>query len=217
MGDIYYDIFLYNYINNNKIHYNRKTTNCIIWLKIIEENYEKTSCKTKVIKYINRLFQDNYKIKDIKSIEIIYDNKELYYYENNLGNKFHNNIKLKIKENFGQIYGFNNNGNINNSRKIKDNNRNGKIKNNNYKFKFIISKGFKKYLEKINFLKENLCINATGNKGYYFANKIRDEESSIANRTIYKNFSNIDGEYSIADRTMHENYSNIDFDIKINI
>ncbi len=214
MGDIYYDIDLYNYINNNKIHYNRKTTNCIILLKIIEENYEKTSCKTKVIKYINRLFQDNYKIKDIKSIEIIYDNKELYYYENNLGNKFHNNIKLKIKENFGQIYGFNNNGNINNSRKIKDNNRNGKIKNNNHKFKFIISKGFKKYLEKINFLKENLCINATGNKGYYFANKIRDEKLSIANRTIYKNFSNIDGEYSIADRTMHENYSNIDFDIK---
>lgn len=53
----------------------------------------------KIIKYINKLFQNNYKIRDIKFIAIIYENKELYYYvKDKLDNKLLNNIKLKIKE-----------------------------------------------------------------------------------------------------------------------
>ena len=53
-------------------------------------------CKMKIIKYINKLFQNNYKIRDIKFIAIIYENKELYYYvKDKLDNKLLNNIKLK--------------------------------------------------------------------------------------------------------------------------
>ena len=69
----YYIINLYNYIKDKIIHYNRNITNCITLIKLIEENYEKTSCKSKILKYINRLFQNNYKIKDTNSIKINYE------------------------------------------------------------------------------------------------------------------------------------------------
>lgn len=68
-NNIYYTIDLYNYIHDRIIHYNRKIANCITLIKLIEENYEKTSGKSKILKYINRLFQNNYKIKDTNSIK----------------------------------------------------------------------------------------------------------------------------------------------------
>lgn len=215
MANIYYNIDLYNCINNYTIYYNRKIANCITLIKIIEENYENSSCKMKIIKYINKLFQNKYKIRDTKSIEIIYGNKELYYYENDkLDNKCHNNIKLKIKEKLEQIDEFNNNKEINNSWKIKNNNnKNGKCKNNNGKFsQFKLSKEFKRYIENIKFLKENLCTNITGCN--CLANKIEDE---IPSKTIYKNFSNIDETLSIANEMIYENLSDIALSIKINI
>ena len=201
MEDIYYNIDLYNYINYNEIHYNRKITNCITFIKIIEENYENTSSKIKIIKYINRLFQNNYKIKDTKSIKIMFGNKELYHYVNDeSSNKLNNNIIIKIEERFGQIYGPNNqNKDINNTRKIKNNkNKNRKFKNINNKFnEFKISKDFKRFIENIKFLKENLCTNITNNKSCYCVSNKNIENPSITNGTIYMNFSNVDFEIKV--------------------
>lgn len=72
-----YTINLYNYIYDKIIYYNRKITNSITLIKIIDENYEKTSCKSKILKYINRLFQNNYNIKDINSIKVYFEWKRI--------------------------------------------------------------------------------------------------------------------------------------------
>lgn len=66
---------LYNYIYDKIIYYNRKITNFITLMKIIDRNYEKVSCKFKILKYINGLFQNNYKIKDTNSVKIYYKEK----------------------------------------------------------------------------------------------------------------------------------------------
>lgn len=137
-GNIYYIINLYNYIGDKIIHYDRKIANCITLLK-----------------YINKLFQNNYKIKDTNSIMIDYEEKELYYYYRNEGknNIFINNIKLNIKECFKNKNEYkNSNKNI---RKIKNNFKNRKIKKNDIKYN--INEDFTKYIERINNIKRNLC------------------------------------------------------------
>ena len=181
MKHIYYDIDLYNYINNRTIHYNRKITNCITLIKIIEENYDKISCKSKILKYINRLFQNNYKIKDTNSIKINFNNKELYFYNNNnkiINNEYANNIKLNI-EYVKQI-----NENIN---KIKIRNWDIKKINKYRKFKeyiikygkFDINKGFKRYIENINILKEGLGRNINGKTFFcYINNKVMNDSGT---------------------------------------
>ena len=74
----------------------------------MKKNYEKTSCKYKILKYINKLFQNNYKLKDTNSIKIDYEGKELYHYYKNEGKNdtFINNIKLDIKECFKSVNKF---------------------------------------------------------------------------------------------------------------
>ena len=177
-NNIYYTINLYNYIHEKIIHYNRNIANCITLIKLIEENYEKYSCKSKILKYINRLFQNDYKIKDTNSIKIIYERKELYYYHRNEGknNIYINNIKLNIKECFGSIDKFTNkNRNIRKNWKIKNFNKNGKIKKNYIKYN--ISEDFTKYIERINTIKENLYKN-DGKTLYCFINNITPDENA---------------------------------------
>lgn len=44
-----YTINLYNYIYDKIIYYNRKITNGITLMKIIDGYYEKVSCKSKIL------------------------------------------------------------------------------------------------------------------------------------------------------------------------
>lgn len=166
--NIYYTIDLYNYIQDKVIHYNRKIGNCITLIKLIEGNCEKNSCKYKILKYINRLFQNNYKIKDTNSIKIDYEGKELYYYYRNEGknNIFINNIKVDIKECFKSINkSKNGNKDIRKFGKFKNSNKNRRIKENYIKYH--INKDFIKYIERIDTIKRNLYQSNNGKIPYY--------------------------------------------------
>ena len=183
MENIYFNIDLYNYINNKTIHYNRKLMNCITLLKLIEENHDKISCKTKILKYINKLFQNNYKISVTDSIKINYNRKEIYYYKNNKScNEFHNNIKINIEECIKTIDKYKLNLKTKNKKfgKLKRN-KTRKIKKIyiNY-IKYIKEdKNFIRYIENINKLKEDLKTNINGKKFYcYINNKIIEDKIS---------------------------------------
>ena len=189
---IYYIMNLYNYIQDKIIHYNRKIVNCITLIKLIEENYEKTSCKYKILKYINRLFQNNYKLKDTNSIKICYEGKELYYYYRNEGKNdtFINNIKLDIIECFKSVNKSKNGNKDIKGRKIKNSYKNRRIKKNYIKCN--INKDFTKYIERIDTIKRNL-YKGYNDKNFYYC--------FIDNRT----------------KNNDEIISNMDFEIEINI
>lgn len=178
--NIYYNIDLYNYIHDKVVYYNRKIANCINLLKIIEENYDNNNCKTKILKYINKLFLNNYKIKDTNSIKINYEEKEIYYYHRSEGKNviFINNIKINIKECFGYInkakYEIN-------GRKIWKTNthKNRKSKKKKDYIKYDINADFTKYIERMETIKEGLNSIKDGRNAYlcFINNKITENES----------------------------------------
>jgi len=182
-NNIYYTMNLYNYIQDKVIHYNRKIVNCIALIKLIEENYEKISCKYKILKYINRLFQNNYKLKDTNSIKIDYEGKELYYYYRNEGKNdiFINNIKLDIKECFKNVNKSNNGKKDIKDWKIKNSNKNRRIKKKNF-IKSDINKDFTKYIERIDTIKRNLYKGYNDKNSYYcfIDNRAKNKEEIIS-------------------------------------
>ena len=166
--ELYYRLVLSNNINNNIIQYNRNISNCITLLKIIESYNGMKSCNARILKYINRIFQNQYKIKDTNSIQINYNNKEIYsniLYQNSINN-IHNNIKIDIFEEFS----------------LK-NNKNSKIKD-----KIIINKNDKNRTNNINYI-NNKKIKAKYNNISEFRNfnKFINNIYSIINKLIKKN------------------------------
>ena len=180
INNIYYNIDLYNYIYDKIIHYNKKIANCINLLKVIEENYDNYNCKTKIIKYINKLFQNNYKIKDTNSIKIIYEEKEIYYYHRGEGKNETriNNIKINIKECFGYINKSKYEINERKIWKIKDIDKNKKCKKKKDHIKYDVSVDFTKYIERMETIKEDLYNTKDGRNAYFcfINNKITEEE-----------------------------------------
>ena len=147
----------------------------------MKKNYEKTSCKYKILKYINKLFQNNYKLKDTNSIKIDYEGKELYYYYKNEGKNdtFINNIKLDIKVCFKSVNKFKNGNKDIKDRKIKNSYKNRRIKKN---IKYNINKDFTKYIERIDTIKRNLYKEYNDKNSYYcfIDNKAKNKDEIIS-------------------------------------
>ena len=183
---LYYKLILYNNINNNIIQYNRNITNCIALLNIIERYDGKQSCNNRILKYINKRFQSNYKINDTNGIIINYNDKELYSDTLNklLIDKEHaNNIKINIYEELSsdKRKKISKNNNIN---KVK-NNYNNDRKNKLNKLKYMKIKEFKvsnKFAKNIYSIRNGLSkINPKLNMN----NIIDDETNNISVSIIY--------------------------------
>jgi len=178
---LYYKFILYNNINDNTIQYSRNITNCITLLKIIERYDGKQSCNNRILKYINKRFQCNYKINDTNSVIINYNNKELYSDTINkfsIDKEYANNIKINIyeellKDKRNKIF-----KRTNNISKVKSNNINSKSKSNKFKYMKIKEfKDFNKFVNNINSIKNGLI-----NTNFKFQTKkeIDDEPNNIS-------------------------------------
>jgi len=221
-GKLYYKITLYNKINNNIIQYNKNISNCIPLLNIIEKYYRQASCNSRILKYINKRFYNNYKIKDTNSIIINYNNKELYSYINELSinNTYTNNIKIYIYEeylldNIKKIELACNKNNNNNNKKIKEKTNDSNInRKDKSKFKYMRIKEFKnfnKYLKNINNIRNKLMIKTKDynkNKLLDNLNDTLDHINNILEINIIKDEENpYNKEYKM-DKTF-KNYKNL--------
>lgn len=184
--ELYYRLTLSNNINDNIIQYNRNISNCITLLKIIERYDGMKSCNSRILKYINKIFQNQYKIKDTNSIRINYNNKEIYsniLHQNSINN-IYNNIKIDIFEEVSLKY--NKNNKIQN--KIKTNKKENNRTNN---INYIKDKKIKgKYNNTRDFSNFNNFINNI----YSIRNKLikKNTKSFINNKEFYEMDNNSD-------------------------
>ena len=64
--DLYYKIQSINIVNNYKFQYYINLNSCLAILKIIGRNYNKKIRNNKILTYINKTFQNNYKLNYTK-------------------------------------------------------------------------------------------------------------------------------------------------------
>jgi len=178
---LYYKLILHNNINNNIIQYNRNITNCIALLNVIERYDGKQLCNSRILKYINKRFQSNYKINDTNSIIINYNNKELYSDTLNklsIDKEHANNIKINIYEKLFRDKRKKTHKRINNINKVKNNHNNRKGKLN--KFKYMKIKDFRKFNKLVNNIDSIRSGLIKRNSKFQIKNEIDDESNNIS-------------------------------------